>query len=56
MLRFDPAELHDCGVNVGLLPDERGHLISTAIFLVDAGVVTSAIMAGAQRSSLLGLA
>jgi hypothetical protein len=53
MLRFDRAELHDSGVNVGLLTDERGHLISATIFLVDAAVVTSA---GAQRSSLLGLA
>jgi len=27
MLRFDPAELRDAGVNLGRLPDERGHLI-----------------------------
>jgi len=27
MLGFDPAELRHAGVNIGLLPDERGHLI-----------------------------
>ena len=27
MLGFDPAELHHAGVNIGVLPDERGHLI-----------------------------
>jgi hypothetical protein len=27
MLTFDPAELRKAGVDVGRLPDERGHLI-----------------------------
>jgi hypothetical protein len=27
MLGFDPTDLHNAGVDIGVLPDERGHLI-----------------------------
>jgi len=35
VLAFDPAELRNAGVDVGRLPDERGHFIDAEALPVD---------------------